>query len=518
MQTPVKSEVHSSSVPRYQVCCKRVSCGFERLWGPGSSAVFVFSLRYHSLQLVVELGAIWGMFIKQLRSATDYTPHDLRWYSDAKLSLPDALLVEQQCDELEVAGHGARLHQRPLLVGWDAQQLPVSGAVPLQQRLQARPQPRPVPVRLVLPHLDTHTHTHTPLAFATTHALLRILFSPSILVHRQVPFTPTFHCLVISEHDVTPESHLGCLSNSGLWVTLVRCLSDMSGAICLAAILLARVRDQRGRPICWFSEREEDGQWKQLRAHGRGSTHSHVAPLMLIRGSINTEAYCNILDNEMLPTLWRFYGMDPSYFQDDNARCHVSRATMQWYTDNSPDLNPIEHLWDELDRRVSARQARPKSHVMVARGMATNPRGCPANTRREHARYGGCCYSRKRWSYEILTELTGIRRIGHSISTVVQALGFPRTSVSRVYTVSSGKTTAARDNCRGVQRVNDGGRRRLTTADRRATVQQASHIVSAGPQRPVSSYAFQNHLFAMACRNHRPTRVPLLTVRHKLNS
>ncbi|KAJ8897440.1 hypothetical protein PR048_002786 [Dryococelus australis] len=92
-----------------------------------------------------------------------------------------------------------------------------------------------------------------------------------------------------------------------------------------------------------------------------------VGPLVFVRGSMNTEAYCNILDNEMLPTL----------------------ATMQWYADNnvrrldwpaqSPDLNPIEHLWDELDRRVTARQARPKFIAQLVEWLQEEWRRIPVD-------------------------------------------------------------------------------------------------------------------------------------------
>lgn len=53
-----------------------------------------------------------------------------------------------------------------------------------------------------------------------------------------------------------------------------------------------------------------------------------MEPLVAIPGRLNAETYCTNFDNHALPMLWQFYGMDPCYFQDDNAVCHVARAIM----------------------------------------------------------------------------------------------------------------------------------------------------------------------------------------------
>ncbi|KAJ4429941.1 hypothetical protein ANN_22145 [Periplaneta americana] len=74
---------------------------------------------------------------------------------------------------------------------------------------------------------------------------------------------------------------------------------------------------------------------------------------------------------------------------DNGCWPHVSAATMQWYADNnvhrldwpaqSPDLNPIEHLWDELDRRLRSREMRPTSIVQLSAMLQEEWRRIPVD-------------------------------------------------------------------------------------------------------------------------------------------
>ncbi|GFW98792.1 transposable element Tcb2 transposase [Trichonephila clavipes] len=85
-------------------------------------------------------------------------------------------------------------------------------------------------------------------------------------------------------------------------------------------------------------------------------------------GSVNGTRYCNEI---LLPYVRLFRGaMGLQFlFMDDNAPCHRTVAAeqllesedierMDWLA-RSPDLNPIEHVWDFLGRRLAARTLPP---------------------------------------------------------------------------------------------------------------------------------------------------------------
>jgi hypothetical protein len=75
-------------------------------------------------------------------------------------------------------------------------------------------------------------------------------------------------------------------------------------------------------------------------------------------------------------------------FQQDNARPHITRVTMDYPEQNNMnvlpwhskllDLNPIEHLWDQLDKRERQQQPPPQTldqlHQMLQQEWRTIPR------------------------------------------------------------------------------------------------------------------------------------------------
>lgn len=88
------------------------------------------------------------------------------------------------------------------------------------------------------------------------------------------------------------------------------------------------------------------------------------------RGSLNADRYINeILEDYVVP--YAPFIMDNFLLMHDNARPHVARIVMEYLTQvnipqiawpaRSADLNPIEHVWDMLGRRIRKRVPAPKT-------------------------------------------------------------------------------------------------------------------------------------------------------------
>ncbi|GFW19777.1 transposable element Tc3 transposase [Trichonephila clavipes] len=131
-------------------------------------------------------------------------------------------------------------------------------------------------------------------------------------------------------------------------------------------ILIWRERGSRNHPSNIIERDRYGGRgvlvWVGIMPGSRTDLHIFDA------GSVNGTRYCNEI---LLPYVRLFRGaMGLQFlFMDDNAPCHRTVAAeqllesedierMDWPA-RSPDLNPIEHVWDFLGRRLAARTLPP---------------------------------------------------------------------------------------------------------------------------------------------------------------
>ena len=125
-----------------------------------------------------------------------------------------------------------------------------------------------------------------------------------------------------------------------------------------------------GRKRVWRRrcERYADCCVRQAMRWGGGSVMAwggiswrHRTPLVVLEGTLTAQRYVdNVLRPVVVPFLRNY--ADVNVLQQDNARPHSARITQHFLQQNhvntipwpaySPDLNPIEHFWDQLGRKV----------------------------------------------------------------------------------------------------------------------------------------------------------------------
>lgn len=126
-----------------------------------------------------------------------------------------------------------------------------------------------------------------------------------------------------------------------------------------------------------------------------GIIGNQKTPLLVIRGNLTARRY---IDEVLNPIAIPFIARQGAnvIFQQDNATAHSAALTTAFlnnqginvlpWPSRSPDLNCIEHLWDELGKRVRNRQNPPQNVVQLEQALVDEWRRIPANVIRRLTR------------------------------------------------------------------------------------------------------------------------------------
>lgn len=89
-----------------------------------------------------------------------------------------------------------------------------------------------------------------------------------------------------------------------------------------------------------------------------------VGRLYVVEGTLRQDQYRQVIEARLIPQLREWFQDGERYiFMQDGAPCHTANAVMKFLNDrhipvlpwpgNSPDMNPLENLWQLVKKRVS---------------------------------------------------------------------------------------------------------------------------------------------------------------------
>ena len=115
--------------------------------------------------------------------------------------------------------------------------------------------------------------------------------------------------------------------------------------------------------------------------------HGWKSQLVFINENLMAQRYIDSILGHVIP----YFAANPLLaFMHDNARPHVARACQEFLNEHnvrvlpwpalSPDLNPIEHLWDILGQRIRRRHMQPQRHHELRNALLGEWQNIPQNT------------------------------------------------------------------------------------------------------------------------------------------
>lgn len=107
--------------------------------------------------------------------------------------------------------------------------------------------------------------------------------------------------------------------------------------------------------------------WSVISGKGMGR-------LYVVEGTMRQDQYKKVLETKLLPQMQEWFGNGRKLFMQDGAPCHTAKSikkfleekqiTLLPWPGNSPDMNPIENVWECLKRELAKERITTKLELI----------------------------------------------------------------------------------------------------------------------------------------------------------